>query len=72
MLKKATRLPIWALLGAALLLGFVIMFVIMRQPTGTTNSINTYEECIAAGNPSLDSLPPQCETKSGDRFMKDL
>jgi hypothetical protein len=33
-----------------------------------TISINSYKECIAAGNPTMESFPPQCQTPDGKHF----
>ena len=32
-------------------------------------SVNTYKQCVAAGNPVQDSYPSVCVTKSGKRFV---
>lgn len=34
-------------------------------------AITTFEECIAAGNPILESYPEQCRTPDGKVFTKD-
>jgi hypothetical protein len=34
--------------------------------------ISSFEECIEAGYPTLDSYPEQCETSDGLRFVKKL
>lgn len=33
-----------------------------------TANITSYDECVAAGNPSLESSPPQCKTPDGKYF----
>lgn len=35
-------------------------------------TISSFEECIEAGYPSLDSYPEQCETSDGRRFTREL
>lgn len=31
--------------------------------------VNSYEECIAAGNPILKTYPPKCKTEDGRVFL---
>lgn len=31
--------------------------------------IGTYEECVAAGNPVMETYPPQCRTADGRLFV---
>lgn len=33
-----------------------------------TINITSYDDCIAAGNPQMDSFPPQCLTPNGKHF----
>jgi len=32
--------------------------------------INNFEECIAAGNPAMESYPRQCRTEDGKHFVE--
>lgn len=32
--------------------------------------ITTFEECVAAGNPVMESYPPQCHTPDGKHFVQ--
>lgn len=34
-----------------------------------TNDINSFEECVAAGNPVQESYPPVCVTSDHQRFV---
>ncbi len=34
--------------------------------------ISSYEECVLAGNPVLESYPPQCVTKDGQTFSEEI
>lgn len=36
------------------------------------NAINSFEECVAAGNKVLRSYPAQCITKDGQRFYQEV
>ena len=33
-------------------------------------AINSYEDCVKAGNPVMRSLPPKCRSKDGRIFVK--
>ena len=35
-------------------------------------TINNFEECVAAGNPIMESHPRQCSTQDGKRFVEDI
>ena len=34
--------------------------------------ITNFEECIAAGNPAMESYPMQCRTADGETFVQDI
>jgi hypothetical protein len=34
--------------------------------------INSFEQCIAAGNPAMESHPRQCRTVDGDHFVEQI
>ena len=36
------------------------------------SSINNFEECVAAGNPIMESYPRQCKTTDGQHFVEDI
>jgi len=35
-------------------------------------TINNFEECIAAGNPAMESYPRQCRTPDGEHFVESI
>lgn len=43
-----------------------------KQGDGVDPSLSSFDECIEAGYPSLDSYPEQCETPDGKRFVRNL
>jgi len=49
-----------------LILGLILLFVV-----GCNQEINSFDECVAAGNPVLESYPEQCRTKDGQSFVND-
>ncbi len=44
----------------------------MRNQGECVSSITNFEECIAAGNPAMESYPRQCRTKDGQHFVEVL
>jgi hypothetical protein len=51
--------------------GVLMLSGILACSTAQTK-ITSYEECVAAGNVILRSLPPQCVTREGKRFVGKL
>jgi hypothetical protein len=45
----------------------VVLWLAWFKPT--VRPVNSYESCIAAGNPIQDSYPSVCATKDGKRFV---
>jgi hypothetical protein len=39
---------------------------------GSQDEITSFEECVAAGNPIMESYPEQCRTKDGKHFTRIL
>ncbi|HJJ23206.1 MAG TPA: hypothetical protein OQH54_05790 [Nitrosopumilus sp.] len=35
-------------------------------------TISNFEECIAAGNPAMESYPRQCRTSDGQHFVEEI
>lgn len=64
--------------GLATLIFVIGLFVIQQNfdPSSPPNevdlSISSYEECIAAGYPALESYPEQCRTPDGKHFVRKL
>ncbi len=44
---------------------------IKEIPDANANKINTFEECVAAGYPIMESYPEQCATPDGVTFVKE-
>lgn len=59
---------LWTLI--VLLVIGAIVAVTRRTPVEAV--ITSFEECIAAGNPILESYPRQCKTKGGETFTEDI
>jgi len=43
---------------------------ITKEPS--QSSITNFEECIAAGNPAMESYPRQCRTLDGKHFVESI
>ncbi len=51
----------------------VAVFYIIRPIDDAPDlAINSFDECVDAGYPILDSYPEQCETPDGRRFVREL
>jgi len=37
-----------------------------------TNLINSFEDCVSAGNPIMESYPRQCRTEDGKHFVEEI
>ncbi len=44
----------------------------VREVNDVDPSISSFDQCIEAGYPSIDSYPEQCETPDGKRFVRNL
>jgi len=42
------------------------------QQKVSQSSITNFEECIAAGNPAMESYPRQCRTPDGKHFVESI
>ena len=53
----------------------VVVLMIVWNNKGTEEpiiTVNSFEECIAAGYPALESYPRQCKTPDGKTFVEDI
>jgi len=73
--KRRTKYPAKDLLVIAIVIilgslaGFIYYFE-KNQPKA--QSINSFEECAAAGNPIMESYPEQCISQDGQHFTRQL
>lgn len=63
-------------LGLIILVGLVVFSVALdvKENFGEVDrvEITNFEECVAAGNPVMESFPRQCRTGEGDHFVEDI
>ncbi len=57
--------------GAVVGLYLVLAFVSGTWPF-SEEKVTNFEECVAAGNPVMESFPRQCRTKDGRLFMEEV
>jgi hypothetical protein len=69
-------LKIVGLIALAALLGVVALIVFRISPKMHASLpqpiIATFEDCVAAGNPIMESYPPQCRSADGRLFVQDV
>lgn len=44
----------------------------LQEIRNRVDSINSFEECVSAGNPVMESHPRQCRTTDGENFVEEL
>jgi len=67
-MKPITTILLGLLL--AVIAGVVIYFFLVSNNKESPLIVTSYEECVAAGYPVLDSYPEQCETPDNKRFVR--
>ncbi|MEX0930237.1 MAG: hypothetical protein WDZ79_01020 [Candidatus Paceibacterota bacterium] len=67
---------VWGGVGIiVLVVGFFALngFIYNQKQAGSVDpTISSYEECVDAGYPSLESYPEQCKTPDGKHFVRRL
>ena len=58
-------------LGAVILAG-VLTILITKGGDNAVAEINSFEDCVAAGNPVMESFPRQCRTEDGQLFAEEV
>ena len=52
--------------------GIAGYFTVFKPGKSPTPNINSFEECVSAGYPLLESYPSQCQTPDGETFTEDI
>jgi hypothetical protein len=59
-----------------IIIGMAILALLLVGCSKTQSAVadraSSFEECISAGNPIIESYPPQCKTADGKVFTKEL
>lgn len=64
-MKKRSVIIVTISIVALLVIGG---FVVLRGLMSKEVTVNSFEECVAAGNPVRESYPEVCATKDGQSF----
>jgi hypothetical protein len=70
-MNKNNILTIFVVLVIAFV-AYAILFIAPDRLPIADASISSFEECVAAGYPALESYPEQCVTKDGKHFVRML
>ncbi|RJR13663.1 hypothetical protein C4585_01675 [Candidatus Parcubacteria bacterium] len=63
------------LIGVAVLLiatGILFTFNSIQTTDTTVVTVTSFEECVAAGNPVMESYPRQCRSADGQLFVEEV
>ncbi|NQU87904.1 MAG: hypothetical protein HQ541_19315, partial [Mariniphaga sp.] len=52
--------------------GIVVYFTMFQPDEVLTPNINSFEECVSADYPVMESYPRQCKTLDGRSFTEDI
>jgi len=71
MTGELQKIVVLCVVVAALVVGGFFAFF---YPGGSNKeaNINSFEDCIAAGNPAMESYPRQCRTEDGKHFVEEI
>jgi len=59
------------IIAVALLIVLIALLVVFIQTPPSGPEINSFEECVAAGYPVMESYPPQCAVPGDRTFTED-
>lgn len=63
---------IFIFLIIVILVGTALYFTVCKPGEAPPPDINSFEECVSAGYPVLESYPRQCKTPDGKTFTEDI
>lgn len=63
------KMPFWIAVAIVAVFVGVLVWGVLHQ--SRTSSISNFDECVAAGNPVMESYPEQCMTRDGRNFVND-
>lgn len=61
-----------AVLGGMIILSLIGLIIITAEGTTENSPVTSFEECVEAGNPVMESYPRQCQSDSGEVFMETI
>lgn len=69
-MSKKQKYWLWGLsVLFLLLLALFVYLLLAKSKEDKKNNVNSYDECVKAGNPILESFPEQCKTPDGKTFV---
>lgn len=68
-MKSDLKLILILIAGWVLFTGFIIYYY--QTSIKETGKITNFEECVAAGNPIMESYPPRCSA-NGQNFTQEI
>ena len=72
-MKMTPQKWLYVAIGAIAIIGTVIVFLIPpKETTVPIISINSFEECAAAGYPIMESYPERCAVPGGQTFVRQI
>lgn len=69
---KGSYAAILFTIGIVLLATIFGMQYLLESRDTPADTITSFEECVAAGNPVMESYPRQCRTADGDLFVEEI
>lgn len=72
MMPQKFILPFLIIVVIVLGIGLFLFFRTNQQQQLSPPAISSFDECVAAGNPVMESYPPQCRTQDGESFTQDI
>jgi len=63
---------IFIFLIIVILVGTALYFTVCKPGEAPPPTVNSFEECVSAGYPVLESYPRQCKTPDGKTFTEDI
>lgn len=71
--KIKTEIAVGIILLIAVVIGGAVWFSSKEKTApGNQVAINSFEECVEAGNPVMESYPRQCRTAEGQLFVEEI
>ncbi len=69
------NLKTFILILVIIIVGVTAIYLLVNRPAcifGPKKIASSFDECVAAGYPILESYPRQCKTPDGKTFVEDI
>lgn len=71
-MKYSRQIVLSVAVALVALIGVVIWSNVFRQDEGSIAKVTSFEECVQAGHPVMESYPRQCKTPDGKTFVEQI